>query len=129
MAGNIGIGMMQFIPADKPGHFLTGIILARLVLGFGDSLCMTAIFSTVASRFNTEKQRYIGLVESALGFGEMIGPPLSSFIFGSAGMGWVFFTFAIINFFNLICLLMFLPATQENTQQEGDGNNFKNLIL
>lgn len=87
---------------------------------------MTAIFSSVASRFSTEKQRYIGLVESALGFGEMVGPPMSSFIFGSAGMGWVFFTFAILNVLNLICLLMFLPQTGEANAEE---NNFRSIVM
>lgn len=109
IAGNIMLSTLTTIGSDRPYLFMGLTMFSRFLLGMGDSVSLTSTFSIVASHFTHNKQKYIGFVESSLGFGEMVGPPLASFVYGYGNLTWCFIFFTVMQVINLISLLMFLP--------------------
>ena len=72
MAATAGFGLTYHI--KDATVFLIVSISLRLVQGFGDAACSTAIFSIIAQEFPEKRDEFLGYVEAAVGVGLMSGP-------------------------------------------------------
>jgi MFS family permease len=63
----------------------------------------------VTSEFSDNKEKYIGWLEGAIGFGVITGPIMGSFVFDAYGYQWVFYFNSLLMLYNMVSLLMYLP--------------------
>lgn len=62
--------------ADGPNDklFFAIAIIIRFVQGVGDSMVSTAAYSIISIEFPTEREKYVGLCQTAVGLGLLSGP-------------------------------------------------------
>ena len=63
----------------------------------------------------------MGFLEAAAGLGLMIGPPLGSIIYGHLGYAWAFYFFTILLAYNLVCLIVLMPASLNDKDVDTTG--------
>jgi MFS family permease len=77
---------------------------ARMIQGFGINMMQTAAISLVCILFNTDKQRHMSVIQSAIGTGEVVGPFIGSTFFHTLGFP---LSFGALNVMIMFMLLSF----------------------
>ena len=103
------MGLLAYLPNDDYLPYVYLAVIARAIIGYGESLVQTAVFSLTAQSFPDSKTEYIGYLETGLGVGMIMGPPLSSFIYGFVGYSWTMYIFGSMNIVNFLQFLLLLP--------------------
>lgn len=78
---NAGMALTGLIGKDKPKTFIGSVILLRIIMGYGDSLAQTTIFSVISQLFVEGLAAKLGYLRLAIGLGGMIGPVCSDISF------------------------------------------------
>ena len=68
-----------------------------------------AAYSFATNEMCSEKDRYIGYVEMALGLGDMMGPAIGGFVFGIYGYTGTFLIFSSIIMTGVIASVITIP--------------------
>ena len=87
MFATVGFGLIAYIPkseeVDEAGKLLEGpydklffsiAIIIRFIQGVGDSMVSTAAYSIISIEFPAEREKYVGLCQTAVGLGLLSGP-------------------------------------------------------
>ena len=105
----MSLGMISLIETTEWRTFYFAAMASRFAQGCGDGLVITTCFSLIGSNFSEEKTKYYGMIEAALGFGLVIGPPVGSFLYGYFGYAWTFYSISVLMGINIILCLFLLP--------------------
>ena len=92
MFATVGFGLIAYIPKSTTYHFdpeknkdvldegtydklfFAVAIIIRFLQGVGDSMVSTAAYSIISIEFPAEREKYVGLCQTAVGLGLLSGP-------------------------------------------------------
>lgn len=77
--------------------------------GIGDSMVSTAAYSIISIEFPGEREKYVGLCQTAVGLGLLSGPFIGQTIFIGAGYAGTFYAMAGILCGALIIVSFLIP--------------------
>lgn len=90
----IGFGLTKRITNDLA--FFIASVGFRMIQGFGDAACSTAVFSVIGRVFPDDRDQYFGYIESAVGVGLMVGPVIGNSIYNLVGYEYTFYCSALL---------------------------------
>ncbi len=125
MAATAGFGLTYHI--KDATVFLIVSISLRLVQGFGDAACSTAIFSIIAQEFPEKRDEFLGYVEAAVGVGLMSGPVIGQVIFTLTNYQWTFYISGILISFSLIAQIIYIPSSFNQRKEEYRDDTLKTM--
>ena len=85
----IGFGMISHL--KNKVWIVSTVITLRTFQGLCSGLILTTSYAIIAITFPNEQQRYLGIVEAAVGFGCVIGPITGSFLYTLFGFDGTFY--------------------------------------
>lgn len=115
--GIFGLGVLDFVYSKT--WFIVVSFVSKFLLGVGSGMNSTAskfifllllsVISIVTSIYNSEKERYIGYIESSAGVGLLIGPIIGTIFYSIGGYIFPFAMLALCYFiiYPLITLVLF----------------------
>ena len=71
---NAGMAVTGLIESSSPKTFIGTVIVLRILMGYGDSLAQTTIFSVVSQLYTDDLAAKLGYLRLAVGLGGMVGP-------------------------------------------------------
>ncbi|CDW78446.1 major facilitator superfamily protein [Stylonychia lemnae] len=112
------LGATSFIKNEK--YYLYISIFLRFIQGIGSAQVNTSCFAIITFVFQDDREKYIGMAESASGFGLMVGPIVGGLLYNSFGYFSTFFIFGIILAANLMIAYLFCPDYLNKSIDETD---------
>ena len=91
----MGISMIGFALADYISSHTVLIIFwlfIRSLQGISSSMIQTTSYAIVSVLYPNEKEKYLGILEAAMGFGLLSGPAVGSVLYISLGFQSAFYT-------------------------------------
>ena len=124
----MGFGLIAYIPKSTTYHdnpdptkkpildegpydkvFFAVALIIRFVQGVGDSMVSTAAYSIISIEFPTEREKYVGFCQTAVGLGLLSGPFIGQTIYIGAGYSGTFYAMAGILTVALIIVTVLIP--------------------
>ncbi|KAL4453663.1 hypothetical protein ABPG74_009559 [Tetrahymena malaccensis] len=118
--GILGFAVVQYI--NRKWVFITVTLLARIILGVGQSLFSTPAYAYIPLLYKSTFEEKCGWMESVCGFGLMVGPLLGSVLIQLWGYVTPFIFFAGVSILLIPILHHYIPARIDFSQE---GNELK----
>ena len=122
LVGNTGMGLCSLIPYERWGTFYFFSLVLRFLMGYGDTLAVTTMYSLITTTFTEEKSKYIGIMEAAQGLGLMIGPLLGGFLYPLLKYASTFYFFSLLIAINLFIQIKFISPKFNNPESPSNEN-------
>jgi MFS family permease len=105
--------LTEFINDDW--QYFIATIISRFFEGVGDSWVQTAAYSLISLKFPENREKFIGIAETASGIGLMAGPGIAGFLYAYLGYFNAFFIFVILIIVSAIFCLVVIPNSINNS--------------
>ena len=87
----MGLGSLMFV--DDPTTFIVLSFVWKFLCGVGAGINSTASFAIIATHYQNDREKTIGMLESSAGIGLLIGPLAGGFLYEIGGFILPFFVF------------------------------------
>mmetsp|Transcript_23832 Transcript_23832/g.77498 ORF Transcript_23832/g.77498 Transcript_23832/m.77498 type:complete len:465 (+) Transcript_23832:94-1488(+) len=119
--GTMLLALLQSFPSGAP--FLVAATSLRVLQGFGSAATETASYALIARLFPEDVSFVLGLSETVMGVGFMLGPPLGSMLFELGGFPAPFVGLGLLPLLLLPLLLWLLPGKKERPGDDDDAQD------
>ncbi|CAI2365873.1 unnamed protein product [Moneuplotes crassus] len=113
-----GLAMVMFGAIkwfEDPSLVVAICLMSRAIQGIGSSMTLTTSFAIISISYGEKKQKYLGYLEAAQGFGCILGPSVGGVMYSFLGFSKIF---------NLIggSLILLVPILYLQIPKSIDGN-------
>jgi MFS family permease len=110
----MGISMIGFGAADlSPNRITFGILVFFFRFCQGASSCaiQTTSYAVISMSFPQEQEKYIALMQTAIGSGLILGPVMGTFLYAIFGFSGTFFLIGVVFIFLTFSLSFLIPQS------------------
>lgn len=109
-------GFIEYI--ENPHTFIFVCLLIRFVEGAGFAAFFTSALTVVVDSFPSDPGYYVGLTESIVTLGMIMGPPIGSYLYEIGSFSLPLFTFGTALLCTSILATFVIPASAKHTVDE-----------
>lgn len=107
----LSFSFFDYLTPDQSGVFFWTSIVLRGMQGIGAAIIMTCAYSFVTNEMSSEKDKYIGYVETSLGIGDTLGPGLGGLVYALVGYTGTFLTFSAFIYIGILISVIMIPKS------------------
>lgn len=112
----IGFGLINYL--DSKNLLITAAISLRTFQGLSSGLIQTTSYAIVAILFPDNQQKYLGILEAAMGFGLITGPVIGSSLYTAVGFHGTFYCVGSIFICSAVVLYFVVPKSVDKSDEE-----------
>jgi MFS family permease len=113
-----GFGSISFLPLD----LLIPVALAlRAFQGLSSGLIQTTSYTIVAILYPDSQQKYLGILEASMGFGQVVGPVIGATLYTFIDFQGTFYLIGGIFLISVVILSWVIPETINKTDKREEG--------